>query len=750
MDLIGITAQLAFVDGVLQDLDAVPGLLSQMAAPKSARGREHDFLFAHLSLTGDPAEAMALADEFMARLSREYFHSTGSVTAALRRAVLDLNEALLYYNVQNRRDIEGALTTSVLHGDELYTLQAGEGLAYLGHNFGVERLPAQTRGVPTPLGRSAGLDIRFAYHKLQIGDMLLLADPRLASLNGTTLAPVLVDSEIESALEALNDALGDDTARVLLVEFADEVPASLPVRLMPPTKKQAARARPRPPAAPVAAAGAAVAVTATNDPTAEAPPAAPPPLAAAGPKRDPGLPPLRTPTPMVAPAVPASVVVETKARQAAATSARGLSGATAWLAGMLDQLHPETEEEEEAGGMGWAIPTILAIVIPIIISAVVLSVYAQRGNVAELGQVKQDMVEQLLVAEGQAADPAAQRTAYAAVLSLAETAETMHPGDGEVERMRFEAREGLDRLDDITRLTAVPFSEFGDEAALSNIALRTTDDAGYFVLDRAANQTWFRGTDRTYDNTAPDEDEVVAAGGQAVGDKVLGTVVDLIWITNELNEERSGVTILDRTGVLFQHYANYNDTRATTLGLSSTWLNPVAISSFADRIYVLDSGAGQIWRYDPLGEGYTQSTENAAVAAGPSLGLQAATDFDFYDADGSLVVVYSDGRILYYDTVFDRTVWDEKTLAANGLAAPLVSPTRVNVVGNGLNASVFVLDPPTNRLLQISRGGTVLAQYRVLDDQSNELLGQAADFAVSESPFRLLFTVGNKVYRASR
>src|SRR5690606_24825029 len=121
--------------------------------------------------------------------------------------------------------------------------------------------------------------------------------------------------------------------------------------------------------------------------------------------------------------------------------------------------------------------------------------------------------------------------------------------------------------------------------------------------------------------------------------------------------------------------------------------------------------------------------------------LDQAIDFDLYSEDGSLVVLYRDGRIRYYDTRSGRIQWDETTLAQNGMSLPFIAPVAVKIVGSGLNASIFVLDPGSGRLVQLSRGGTVLTQYRVLDSAGNEILNSAADFAVADSPMRI-FVVG--------
>src|SRR5690606_18782632 len=103
------------------------------APPKPARGRESDFLFIHLSLSGPADETADTARELVDALGKRFFAASGSVTSALRRAVLETNEQLLRSNLSGKSVREGALSCAVLHNHELYTLQVGEGLAFLGH-----------------------------------------------------------------------------------------------------------------------------------------------------------------------------------------------------------------------------------------------------------------------------------------------------------------------------------------------------------------------------------------------------------------------------------------------------------------------------------------------------------------------------------------------------------------------------------------------------------------------------------------
>jgi hypothetical protein len=208
--------------------------------------------------------------------------------------------------------------------------------------------------------------------------------------------------------------------------------------------------------------------------------------------------------------------------------------------------------------------------------------------------------------------------------------------------------------------------------------------------------------------------------------------------------------MLDSNGALITYYPNLADTRAVPLGLASEWVAPLAISSFDERLYVLDIGARQIWRYFPDGDGFVTNDDERVLAFTEDPGLEQAVDLAIYNEDGSVVVLYGDGRIRYYDTRSSRIQWDEATLLQNGLITPLVQPTAVEIVGRGLNSSIFVADAGGGRIVQISRGGRVLAQYRATDESGRELFTGITDFAVAETPLRIFVTAGNTLYVATQ
>lgn len=737
MDLLAITAQLSIQNGTVLHEGEIPGLLAQPAPQKAARGRERDFLFSHLTLTGPIDETAALSQELIEGLRKRFFATPGSVTAALRRAVIETNEQLLRHNLTGNVSREGALSCAVLHGSELYMLQVGEGLAFLGHNFGVERMPARPPDHLTPLGRSAGIDIRFAFNQLQNGDMMLLADPRLAYLTGEALAPVLVDTEIESGLESLMDVLAGDTARILLVEYADELPSTLPLTFQHSKKPATKPVQPKATLTPSVKTG-----VAATFPTGEG--------AAPGPVR------LGPTSQVIETHTPSEIgheintgnahgvaSVEVNARRVASSSARGLSRFTGWLAEVVGRVRGGRTNEPS---IHWAIPTTMSLLVPLIVAAVVTSVYIQRDTVTELSEIKQQMRDEIQAAENAGGTSAEAQAHYLEVLALAGEAGALRSNDLEVAQMRNDVLSALDRLDGVTRLTGATLFTYAGGTDLTRITLRR-GGGGVAVLDGAGNRVLFHPTDASYENLSTDEPQLLAFDQQAVGSQIIGTIFDILWTPGSASATRDNINMVDRSGSLFSFYPNLGDTSAAVLGNSSEWVNPVAMSVYLDRLYVLDTGAGEIWKYY-ASAGYAQMPEDEMIFFGSEADLGRAVDFDLYAEDGSMVVLYEDGRIRYYDTRSGRIQWDETMPAQNGLALPFVAPVAIKLVGSGLNASIFVLDPGSGRLVQLSRGGIVLTQYRVLDERGNDILSQASDFDIAESPLRILVAAGERIYLA--
>jgi hypothetical protein len=730
MELQAVTGQLHVVDGEAQSATAIPGLLAQSAPARAARGRERDFLFVHLALTGKTEETSVLSQDLLDAISRRFYQSSGSVTAALRRAVVEANDLLLRLNLSGvSPSREGAITCAALHNGELFMLQTGEALALLGHNFGVERLPQDTPDHITPLGRTAGIDIRYFHHQLQASDMLLLADPRIANLPVRTLAPALVDTEVEYGLAELQEIMGSESARLLLVEFTDRAPAELPDVPQPidaTGEALTAVAEPAPQREP----GITLPVTAPQTTGARRRPqsATPSRYRSAAGTEDSGRP---------------TTSMEHTARRATSDAAMGLSRFTEWLARLFSRLRPTRSD----AATGVALPTIIAVSIPIIVAVVVSGVYLQRGRVRRFAQIKVEMGQNLALAQEVEGSQGAARNHYDAMLVLATEAEQLRPGDAEIRRLRLEALAALDLLDDVTRLSSQLFYEYDEGVNLAAVVLREGFNGGVYALDVANNTVYEHETDESYLVPTDADPQRIVFGGQAVGSHVVNQIVDMMWRSRGSAVTRDGLAILDRVGTVLTYYPNFADIRAVPLGLASDWRLPSAITSYDERLYVLDTGMSEIWKYFPDGDGFVLKETERTVVFSEDPGLAKSIDFEIYSEDGSLVMLYQDGRLRYYDTRSGRVQWDEIHLMQNGLSTPLIAPKTIKLVGRGLNASIYISDPGSGRIIQVSRGGTVLAQYRATDSDGRELFAGINDFAVAETPpLRIFVAAGNELH----
>jgi hypothetical protein len=700
MELQALAGQLYIVEGVVQEGTAAPGLVAQRAPRKVARGREQDFLFVHLTLERPNAEIYTLIQELTEALVTTYYQQTGGITTALRHAIGHINEHLLRWNVSSAgHSRDGSLTCAVLRDDALVVAQVGSAVAFIGRNFGVERIPADEPERVAPLGRTASLNVRMGHYRLQPGDMLLLSDPVLGVLPTAAVQPALVDTEVLLGLQELTDMVGLGSGRLLLVEFSDEAPAELSEMGIMPARSS------------------------TSTLLANTPPT---PL----PQRE-GEP--RPPLPETA-------------RHATAQAARGLSRFTGGVASMMRTLRPPRDPAEPP--LNTPLYATLAILIPLIMAAVITSVFFQRGQVAEFAQLRQEIG--LAVQEAQSADDVAtQRTYYNQVLLLAARAEALRPLDAGIASQRNVAMNALDRLDGITRLNGTLLYAYPETSNLTAVIIRPPYglNGDIFVLDEGQNRVLRHASDPLTLALTAEQPETILFGGQVVQSHTVGKLTDLLWRPRGSAVTRDGVAILDSRGQLISYYTNFGETRATPFGLASQWRTPVSMKGFSERVYVLDPTAEQIWRYYSDGDALQIQDAAPAIEFVDPANLSLATDFAINQQDGSVLILYGDGHLRRFAN--GRTIWTEQELLDSGLASPLLGPTAIKIAGQGLNSSVFVLDPPSGRLLQLSLGGTLLAQYRIRTADGLELLTRATDFAVTEEPLRIFITTPQGLYVAT-
>ena len=224
---------------------------------------------------------------------------------------------------------------------------------------------------------------------------------------------------------------------------------------------------------------------------------------------------------------------------------------------------------------------------------------------------------------------------------------------------------------------------------MSVVALRQGLNGDFYTLDSGNNRVFVHETEDDYLTFAEPNPQEALFGGQAVGTHIIGRMIDMVWRPSGSQVANEGIAVLDGRGALLTYHPGFSNVRAVPLGLASEWKTPVAIAQFNERLYVLDRGAGQIWRYFPEGDGFIVDEGQRALTL-PD--LQSAVDFTIYSEDGSVIVLYEDGRLRRYGQ--DSLLWDETHLNASGLATPLVAPVAYDRWSTAHWAPRFGLDRP--------------------------------------------------------
>lgn len=712
MDLLAITGFLHLKQGKVSPTEQMAGVIAQRAPRRADKSRRNDFLFAHLTLSSNQSEPLpydALTQDLVESLAAVYFKTNGSINTALRQAVRHINGLLLNWNVENggmRR--EGALTCAIMQRNELIIMQAGPSSAILGHNFGLERLQHPEDERATPLGQSVNLDIRFHHTRLKPGDMLLLADAYTVAFPTQAFQPVLVDTEVEIGIEELKELFSEQPeARLLLVEFSEEAPPDYPDR-----KTTIQTLNPN---------------SGGSAPT----------------LKRPAMPIRISPTQV-------SQKVEASARKGAAVAAEGVSRVVDGAADLLDQFdqpEPELTQIETNEPEGQTIPLFVAVIIPLLIGIILTNVYLQGETNAQMEEAVAQMRENIELA-GTAEDDANRRAFYMNTLAIGERAETIRPQDSEVRSLMEEARISLDDLDSIFRLNAQLLYTYEDEESLLT-AVEIDDQAlaDIYILDSGLKNVMRHPTNSglgIIDETATPEE--ILFTGQAISGNVVGELNDLMWRPKGSQVTRDSLSILDSRGTLINYYPSFGDRQVIPLGLSSAWRQPDQIKPFSGRLYVLDGIAGYIWKYFPADDALVFQENNQAITFYDPASLGQAVDFDIFDTDGSVLILYSNGEIRRF---FDgRMTWDGQKLVEGGLEEPMIAPTSLKILGQSSTSSFFVLDPASNRLLQFARNGVLVNQFRATDENGLELFSRARDFAVTPPPIRVVVITDNEVYIA--
>ncbi len=137
-------------------------------------------------------------------------------------------------------------------------------------------------------------------------------------------------------------------------------------------------------------------------------------------------------------------------------------------------------------------------------------------------------------------------------------------------------------------------------------------------------------------------------------------------------------------------------------------MSPVAIQTYQNRLYILDPGANQIWRYLPDGTTYPSAPE---LYFAPIYQRQLANAVDFaIDVKGNVLVLFADGSIKEYNGGAEQ-LFDFSDLPDGHLK----SANAMYLDATSALPALYVLDPVDQSVYEFTLSGKFQARFRSTD-----------------------------------
>ena len=675
-----------------------PGMLVEVAPKKAARGRELDTIFVMVSPSGDATAPAAFYDQ-MANLAVErYFNSSGSVTSGLRTIFNSLNEDLTEHNSSGKRHYEANLLCAVLKENELFLARAGSSVAIYQHNGESFFFPTEFTNEDLifgpPLGVQPVPDIKMTRHPVNEGSRLLMGDSRLVDLDSAKTTAALYAADISDVLGAIKNLV---TNQIMLtgVEFVSpEFPSPESVKDTRTSSRQGT---------------ASVTTTSENPDSAKSVNASP---------QDP-----------VQPRRSGSLL-GAKIKLFLSKIALFLAGLLGGLNRLLDRILPPPQE----GKKNWfrtSTAAAIATLIPILIVGVVVVLGVGLAGESEFEVCVEQANKTAQVARSiSSSDRNGVLAAWNATISKVSECNQLRAGDPSLAALIREGQDVIDRLTQVERRQAQLVKALPN-AELTRVVLQGLD---LYVLD-AQNQRVYRVTLDSDGRSAPGSPQPIAAMrfGAVIGEYRVDRLVDITW-----SQDSTQIVALDQSGLLIECSPRFlQDCRWQKLPASERWVNPIKMTLWQGRLYLLDPRANQGWRYDSTGGSFASSPiEYFSGEARPN--ITTATGFGI-DDKGVVYILTVDGQI----TKWISGASTPFTFANFPPGQQLTNADSFSLNTDPIGQGILITNRLIRTIYETTLAGTWVASYQVFNE--DDFAGLTV--AVSDANQQVIYALsGNSIF----
>jgi sugar lactone lactonase YvrE len=375
----------------------------------------------------------------------------------------------------------------------------------------------------------------------------------------------------------------------------------------------------------------------------------------------------------------------------------------------------QVQTARERGARQQRLTSLLAVAllaVAAVIGAVVVRDYQANNVVASYNlavlaaQNDLDSAQSFLDRKPNADEERARQKLGSARAHIADAATSTAANARQLDAMSARADTLFDRLNDVL----LDLSAVAPGARLASF-IQTT--LGLYVADPGSGRMW-RVFERPPGTTIAAA--VLEKGKGGVGNPLLVTAVEnALFTVDDQNKiwKAEGNTVIEVSP----------DGR-------DKWKSVNGLVSFTGNLYVLDETSGQIWRHTEDRGKYLAADPVLAQAFAPN----ALTSFA---VDGSFWITTTAGDIGLFKRVGLATTATKADFAVRWIGEP-VKASAIQAIDS--QRSIYVLDAPGKRLVQLTRDGREVARFNLPQD-----LPPASAFFVSEGQ-RIVYTAhGSKI-----
>ncbi len=729
--------QLRLVDGARVENPTNLGIAERRSIlPISGRGKGR--LYVLVELTGGAFGREEMAQDLVAAIVEEYFHTSGTVTYGLRQAVLMANAYLRRSNEQITSEHRlGGVACVVMRGREAFIAQAGWPVVYLVHGEQAQAFPDMTLEDPdaSVLGQNQTIEVRLFRTPVQADDTVLMLDGPLARNLDVTRITQIVSSDPERTVSNLQTLAPDQACTAMAIRpgpGASQARGPADQWVFTPVEPD----EPAPQASP------ALALPQEQD-TQDTPfiqePAEPSEtVSPASQRTETGA---SDPVGTVVQTVGAGIRSLGKSllpdKRPHTTGTRGSPSQAAGAQGGRDQHRRRAARTrrgrgQQAGQPNWGLAVALAIPILVLIFVGGYAAYRNWSSRSQYNASMEDAKLKRDLALGSAESPMVARDHWIEVLASLKAAETLQPDQPEIAQMRTRAETELDRIDGVTRLGQIyRIYEYNlPGSAPSRVVVAGLD---VYVLDRGTGRVYHHALNEVRNALRnPNADQVLLQQGQSVEDKTIGNLVDIGWMQDGGEGQAGALVVLDRDGLLVEYDPTWEQLGHQVVGGQDQWRAPLTLRTFDSNLYLLDPTANQVFKY--LAEQFANTPDRWITQSDADLGK--AVDMGI---DGNIYVLHNNGQIAkYYGG-------EPAPFTVTKVPRPLSSAVALYTDVKEVTQYMYVADASERRIVQLDREGAFVRQLQPALGQE-ESFRQLSGLFVDETGAKLYFVATNTLF----